>query len=84
VTPVVPRPPSFPSGARGAYKGPMAGQDDKRKQSLYFPVGMLQEFQHEATRQDRSLSWVIQQAWRLARSRIATIPGTNDPGPPAA
>ena len=57
---------------------------DHRKQSLYFPEEMLTEIQHEATRQDRSLSWIVQQAWRLARARIATIPGLNDSKPPTA
>ncbi len=60
----------------------MVERNDKRKQSLYFPEDMLQEIQQEATRQDRSLSWIIQQAWRLARSRIASIPGMNDSNPP--
>ena len=44
----------------------MAGTD-KRKQSLYFPEEMLKEIQEEANRQDRSLSWVVQQAWKIAR-----------------
>ena len=48
----------------------MAGTD-KRKQSLYFPEEMLKEIQEEANRQDRSLSWVVQQAcgpsWRALR-----------------
>jgi uncharacterized small protein (TIGR04563 family) len=61
---------------------------DKRKQSLYFPDEMLREIQAEATRQDRSLSWVVQQAWRIARERVTSIPGVNDashapPSPPA-
>jgi len=56
----------------------MAEPNDKRKQSLYFPEEMLQEIQQEATRQDRSLSWIVQQSWKLARARIATIPGVND------
>jgi uncharacterized small protein (TIGR04563 family) len=43
---------------------------DKRKQSLYFPKAMLEELQAEAARQDRSLSWIVQQAWRLARAEI--------------
>lgn len=51
---------------------------DKRKQSLYFPEEMLQEIQHEANRQDRSLSWIVQQAWRIARSEIARFPSVND------
>ena len=53
---------------------------DKRKQSLYFPDEMLREIQDEATRQDRSLSWIMQQAWKAARARLAKIPGTDDLG----
>lgn len=56
---------------------------DKRKQSLYFPEEMLREIQEEATRQDRSLSWIMQQAWRSARERIAKMPGMDDLGPSA-
>jgi uncharacterized small protein (TIGR04563 family) len=51
---------------------------DKRKQSLYFPEEMLKEIQDEATRQDRSLSWIVQQAWRIARSEIMRFPSVND------
>ncbi len=56
----------------------MAGGTDKRKQSLYFPEEMLKEIQEEANRQDRSLSWVVQQAWKIARDRIKTFPAVND------
>jgi uncharacterized small protein (TIGR04563 family) len=52
---------------------------DKRKQSLYFPEDMLDEIQTQADRQDRSLSWLVQQAWRIARSELMRIPGINDP-----
>ena len=55
----------------------MAGTD-KRKQSLYFPEEMLREIQEEATRQDRSLSWVVQQAWKVARGDIQKMPSVND------
>lgn len=51
---------------------------DKRKQSLYFPEDMLKEIQEEANRQDRSLSWVVQQAWKIARERIKAFPAVND------
>lgn len=51
---------------------------DKRKQSLYFPEDMLAEIQQEANRQDRSMSWVVQQAWRLSRGEITKYPGIND------
>ena len=47
---------------------------DKRKQSLYFPEAMLQEIQHEAARLDRSLSWVMQRAWKTARLEIKKLP----------
>jgi len=51
---------------------------DKRKQSLYFPEAMLKEIQAEANRQDRSLSWIVQQAWRVARVEIKRFPSVND------
>jgi len=56
----------------------MSGSD-KRKQSLYFPEDMLQEIRHEAERLDRSLSWLLQRAWKLARGDLQTIPGSTDP-----
>ena len=59
----------------------MASNSYKRKQSLYFPEEMLREIQEEAKRQDRSLSWIVQQAWKAARAQIAKIPGTDDFGP---
>jgi uncharacterized small protein (TIGR04563 family) len=59
----------------------MSDLHDRRKQSLYFPEDMLREIQEEATRQDRSLSWVIQQAWKVARGQLAKVPGINDAAP---
>lgn len=56
---------------------PMAGSD-KRKQSLYFPEDMLKEIQDEATRQDRSLSWIVQKAWKIARKEIMKYPSVNE------
>ncbi|EPX57350.1 hypothetical protein D187_007104 [Cystobacter fuscus DSM 2262] len=59
---------------------------DHRKQSLYFPEDMLDEIQREATRQDRSLSWIVQQAWKVARGDLRKMPSPNDvfgaPPPP--
>ena len=55
----------------------MAGSD-KRKQSLYFPEDMLKEIQDEATRQDRSLSWIVQKAWKIARKEIMKYPSVNE------
>lgn len=57
---------------------------DHRKQSLYFPEDMLEEIQREATRQDRSLSWIVQQAWKVARGDIRKMPSVNDVLSPVA
>jgi len=53
-------------------------QTDNRKQSLYFPEEMLQEIQKEAMRQDRSMSWIVQTAWKVARGDIKKMPSVND------
>lgn len=53
---------------------------DKRqqRQCLYIQVELLDEIRAEASRQERSLSWVIQRAWALARRRLNAMPGAND------
>lgn len=53
-------------------------QIDRRKQSLYFSDQMLEEMRSEAARLDRSLSWVVHKAWKIARDRIAAMPSAND------
>ncbi len=55
---------------------------DKRKQSLYFPEEMLEEIKAEAGRQDRSLSWIIQKAWKVARKDVMSIPSVDEALPP--
>ena len=59
--------------------GPDVSKSDKRKQSLYFPETMLEEIQKEAQRLQRSMSWVVQRAWKHARKEIKGIPGSNEP-----
>ena len=51
---------------------------DKRKQSLYFPEDMLEDIRQEANRLDRSLSWIVQKAWKIARREIMKYPSVND------
>jgi uncharacterized small protein (TIGR04563 family) len=51
----------------------------KRKVTLYFNAAMLAETQKEALRQDRSISWVIQAAWRIARDAVKQMPSTLSP-----
>lgn len=63
--------------------GNMAGTD-KRKQSLYFPESMLKDIQHEATRLDRSLSWIVQRCVKISLPEIRKLPSVNDiPDTPA-
>jgi uncharacterized small protein (TIGR04563 family) len=42
-----------------------------RKHSIYFPAHILAEIGAEATRLDRSLSWMVQHAWKRARAEMA-------------
>ena len=48
------------------------------RQNLYFPGEMLTEIQNEARRQDRTASWIIQQAWLIARKELRRLPSTTD------
>jgi uncharacterized small protein (TIGR04563 family) len=57
----------------------MDSRSDKRKQSLYFPEEMLNEIIAEANRQDRSLSWIVQKAWKISRKEIMKYPSVNEP-----
>jgi len=51
---------------------------DKRKQSLYFPESMLQEIQMQATRLDRSLSWIVQRCVKIGLSEIRGLPSVDE------
>ena len=46
----------------------------KKKVTLYFSAAMLEETQREAIRQDRSISWIIQASWRMAREEVRKLP----------
>lgn len=50
----------------------------KKKVTLYFPEDMLEETKCEAERQDRSLSWIMQAAWKIAREQLRNYPGVNE------
>lgn len=63
------------AGKGGAPEG---SKSDKRKQSLYFPESMLEEIKDEAARLDRSLSWIVQRAWKLARLEIKKLPSVDE------
>ena len=44
------------------------------------PAALLAEAQREAVRLDRSLSWIFQQAWRVARARVGKLPAADISG----
>jgi uncharacterized small protein (TIGR04563 family) len=46
----------------------------KKKVTLYFSATMLEETQREAIRQDRSISWIIQAAWKKSREEVRRLP----------
>lgn len=48
--------------------------NQKRKQTLFFPVPMADEIAAAAERQDRSFSWLVQQAYCLAVDEMARMP----------
>jgi len=50
---------------------------DKRKQSVYFSSVTLEEIAAAATRMDRSLSWIMQKAWKVARKEIMRLPSAG-------
>jgi uncharacterized small protein (TIGR04563 family) len=53
--------------------------NDRRKQSLYFPVDMLAAIDTEAKRLDRSLSWVVQRCIKIAMQQIRDLPTIAEP-----
>jgi uncharacterized small protein (TIGR04563 family) len=44
------------------------------KMSLYLPGDVLEDIRAEARRQQRSVSWLVRNAWRLARRGIDALP----------
>lgn len=50
-------------------------KSDPRKVSVYLPEAMRDEILAEGQRQDRSISWLLQKAWRRAREEIQKMPG---------
>lgn len=56
---------------------------EKVKQSVYMPCEMLSEIHRESKRLDRSVSWLLQQSWKVARNRLATYQGVEDVAEPS-
>jgi uncharacterized small protein (TIGR04563 family) len=54
-----------------------------QKRSFYFPIWMSRELAAEAARLDRSISWILQRAWRLARTEVLCAAPRRGAAPPA-
>ncbi len=51
----------------------------KQKLTLYFPPELLEEARLEASRQERTVSWILQKAWEFARHEIHKLPSADAP-----
>lgn len=49
---------------------------DDRKRTVFFNAADLDELKREAARLDRSVSWVTQRAWKIARRQVRAIPAS--------
>lgn len=52
----------------------MNGAAKRGKRTLYFRPTVVEELAKESVRHDRSVSWLLQRAWRLARDEIKSAP----------
>jgi len=64
----------------------MTYSKDIRKVNTYFPPDLADEIKAEAERLDRSPSWLLIRAWRIAQDRVhrlcAPLPGEEGGLPP--
>lgn len=60
--------------AIAAYERPSRSRDGGPAPSIYFPESMLQEIKDDAAKVDRSLSSIVQKAWKLARLELSKLP----------
>ncbi|HLK93528.1 MAG TPA: TIGR04563 family protein [Polyangia bacterium] len=71
----------MPARARRRSKFARVSTGPVRKHSVYFPEYILAEIGAEATRLDRSLSWMVQQAWKMARAEIVAARRQDESAP---
>ncbi|TVR02229.1 MAG: TIGR04563 family protein [Deltaproteobacteria bacterium] len=50
----------------------------KQKLTVYVPDGIHEEMKAEADRQDRSVSWLVEHCWKMARNRMQSYPGVSE------
>ena len=55
----------------------MGNNHKKNKISVYLPNELLEQLNKEKVRLDRSSSWLIQRAWKIALKDIKKMPSLN-------
>lgn len=50
-----------------------------RRITVYVDAPTLAELEREATRLDRTVSWILRRAWSLSRDRIVSMPSQREP-----
>jgi uncharacterized small protein (TIGR04563 family) len=46
----------------------------KQKLTIYVPDDVFNEMKNESDRQDRTVSWLVEHAWRLSRKQVQSYP----------
>jgi uncharacterized small protein (TIGR04563 family) len=46
----------------------------KQKLTVYVPDDVFNEMKNEADRQDRTVSWLVEHCWRIARKQVQSYP----------
>ena len=52
--------------------------NSKHKMTVYVPDNVFDEMRLEAERQERSVSWLVEHAWKLSRTQVKTYPTVAD------
>lgn len=55
----------------------MTVKRDERKVSIYIKEDMLAELRAEGERQERTLSWLVRMAWKIARKKVMGAPSAT-------
>ncbi len=59
----------------------MRADHRKNKQAVWLQGEILDEIAAEAVRLDRSISWMVQLSWRLAREHVKRMPSVSAEAP---
>lgn len=50
----------------------------KHKMTVYVPDSIFAEMRREANRQERSVSWLVEHAWKLSRIKVKSYPTVSE------